>query len=118
MGASILIIEDEPDVITLLSRVLEPHGYQVIPALGGTNALQLLQQTTPSVILLDLAMPGVDGLELLEAIQTMPHLQSTKIVVVTARPQMAQDARSYDVEAIFFKPVRPTHLINTLRSLL
>ncbi|MBN2471832.1 MAG: response regulator [Anaerolineae bacterium] len=118
MKPSILIIEDEPEVITLLTRVLSPAGYEVIPALGGEKALDLLQQAVPAIILLDLAMPGIDGLQLLASIQAMPHLNSAKIVVITARPQMAQDAQQYAVAAIFFKPIRPNHLVNTIKSLL
>lgn len=118
MSASILIIEDEPEVITLFTRILAPTGYQIIPALGGAKALELLQQVAPTIILLDLAMPGVDGLELLASIQAMPHLADTRIVVITARPQMAEAARRYAVDAIVFKPIRPNHLINTIKSLL
>lgn len=118
MSNSILIIEDEPDVLKLLNRILAPHGYEIVEALGGAAALATLHETSPAIILLDLAMPGINGLELLDAIQEMPHLANSKILVLTARNQMANDARKYNVEAIFIKPIRPVQLLNVIKDLL
>lgn len=118
MTKTILIIEDEPEVLTLLHRMLAPRGYEVLEALGGSVAMSMLQQTSPAIILLDLAMPGINGLELLAAIQEMPHLKESKVLVLTARTQLIEDARQYDIEAVLVKPVRPVQLINTIKALL
>ncbi|NPV66149.1 MAG: response regulator [Anaerolineae bacterium] len=119
MSPAVLIIEDEPEVLTLLTRMLQREDCQIIPALGGENALQALQQYTPDIILLDLAMPGINGLDLLEAIQGMPHLSNTKVIVITARPMMVEEARQYNVVArIFLKPVRAIQLLHTVHELL
>ncbi|GAB4571701.1 MAG: response regulator [Anaerolineae bacterium] len=119
VSESILIIEDEPEVIQLLRVILEPRGFAVLDALGGEKALDILQQNTPAVILLDLAMPHVNGLDLLAAIETMPHLADTRIIVITARPQMAaQIEKNERIAAIFFKPVRPVQIIHFLESML
>jgi len=118
MRPVILIIEDEPEVLTLLTRMLQREECQIIPALGGENALQALRQHTPDIILLDLAMPGINGLDLLEAIRDMPHLRDAKVVVITARPMMAEEARQYNVARIFLKPVRAVQLVHTLHEIL
>lgn len=118
MSPAVLIIEDEPEVLTLLTRMFQRENCQIIPALGGENALQALQQHTPDIILLDLAMPGINGLDLLEAIQGMPHLSNAKVVVITARPMMAEEARQYNVARIFLKPVRAVQLLHTVHELL
>ncbi len=118
MNKLVLIIEDEPEVLVLLHRILAPRGFEITEALGGAMALELLTQTSPDIILLDLAMPGIDGLALLASIQTMAHLQNSKVVVVTARPQLALEARNYDVAAILYKPIRPLQLVNLLETLI
>ncbi len=118
MNPAVLIIEDEPEVLTLLTRILEREKCEIIPALGGENALQALRQHTPDVIFLDLAMPGINGLELLEAIRDMPHLRDSRVVIITARPMMAEEARRYNVARIFLKPVRAVQILHTLHELL
>ncbi|MFC1960484.1 response regulator [Chloroflexota bacterium] len=115
----VLIIEDEPDVLKMLSCVLRHQNVEITEALGGTQALVILENTTPDIILLDLAMPGINGLDILENIQQQPRLHNASIFVLTARPQMAQQVcQNYSVEKIFLKPIQPVALLQAIKPYL
>jgi CheY-like chemotaxis protein len=118
LSNSILVIEDEIDVLNLLTQILKTRQHHVIQALGGRQALDILARERPDLILLDLAMPGIDGLQILAAIREMAHLKDVRIVVVTARGQMARQASSYQVDDIFMKPVRPGQLLSAIERYL
>jgi CheY-like chemotaxis protein len=120
VSKSILIIEDEPEVLQLLTHILKPGQYDIAQALGGAQALAALQSTAPDLVILDLAMPGINGLDLLETIRQSPQLAHTKVVVVTARPTLAEKALEYKglVVQLFYKPVRPVQLLHAVRELL
>lgn len=80
MTDTILIVDDEPAILNTLADVLNDEGYQVVTANGGTSALDLLQRESPAVILLDIWMPGLDGLETLQRIKRL-HPQQTVVMM-------------------------------------
>jgi two-component system nitrogen regulation response regulator NtrX len=80
MTDTILIVDDEPAILNTLADVLNDEGYQVVTANGGTAALDLLQRESPAVILLDIWMPGLDGLETLQRIKRL-HPQQTVVMM-------------------------------------
>ncbi|MBN1963193.1 MAG: response regulator [Anaerolineae bacterium] len=118
MGSLILIVEDEPELSRLLSNIVQRQGYRVIEALSGRAALDVLERESPDCILLDLAMPGVTGLEVLRVLRGSPQHRHTRIVVVTARPQMVPEAELYGVDRVMIKPVGVHELIAAVEEML
>ncbi|MBU0705484.1 MAG: GAF domain-containing protein [Chloroflexi bacterium] len=89
----VLVVDDQPEDRNLLRRMLEAQeGYEVIEAGGGEEAIALIQQRPPHVIILDLMMPNVDGFTVLEAVKTDKNTRSIPIIVVTAK-ELTQDER-------------------------
>jgi two-component system nitrogen regulation response regulator NtrX len=80
MTDTIMIVDDEPAILNTLAGVLNDEGYQVVTANGGTAALELLQRESPAVILLDIWMPGLDGLDTLQRIKQL-HPQQTVVMM-------------------------------------
>src|SRR5436189_4215125 len=83
---SILLVEDDPRQLELLSLVLRHLPNPIYKAHGGAEALAMLEDETPAVIILDVAMPGISGLDVLHAVRTNPRLSETKVLIVTAVP--------------------------------
>ena len=82
---NILIVEDETDIVELIRYNLLREGYQVRTSTTGENALQLVQAEIPDLILLDLMLPGIDGLTICRQLKTSPEYRGIPIVMVTAK---------------------------------
>ena len=102
---SVLVVDDHPDTGEVLSRLLERRGYNAIAVLSGEEALARLSTDLPSVIVLDVAMPGMNGAELLREIRANPRLRDIPVVVFSAdfsldrmRELMALGAQEYLVK--------------------
>jgi len=80
----VLVADDESDVVSLLKLVLEAEGFQVVPALSGDETLKLIDVESPDLILLDLMMPGMSGLEVCRAIKSQPRTREVPVVVFSA----------------------------------
>jgi len=91
-GAQVLVVDDDPDVRTLLRRMLEAAGYRALEAENGRAALTRIAETTPDLILLDLMMPEMDGFEFLDELRRGGP-RGIPIVVVTAKDLTADDHR-------------------------
>jgi CheY-like chemotaxis protein len=87
-----LIVDDEPDALQLFGRVLASsgRGYRVLLARDGAEALAILSECRPDVILLDLVMPNMDGFQLIEAKSQDPALRDIPVVVISARDPAGQ----------------------------
>ena len=83
----ILCIEDEQEMLALMRLIFERHGYQVLSARTGPKGLEIIRRERPDVVLLDLALPGMDGWEVHRRIKADPELRDIPIIVVTARSQ-------------------------------
>ncbi len=110
----ILVVDDQPQILSLMREILEAQGYEVLTADNGLEALELYQRHRPSFTLTDISMPRMDGLELLRQIKAL----SAEAVVML---MTGDGAESYAVEALrggavnyFNKPVEIKELINTL----
>jgi len=115
LTASILIIDDEYEMRNLLSRILARKGYQVSQASSGIDALALLENTSPDVVLLDFAMPGINGVEVLRHIRQLPPPNQPKVIALTAHTDFILEARQYGLDASLLKPVPPDVLLETIR---
>ena len=116
----VLVIEDEADSALMISSALEYSGAQVWSAASGEEGLALLRQVSPNILLIDLALPGIDGWTFLE--KTRANITTAEIaaVVVSAylTPKVAQKALQAGFLACFQKPVDTTSLMRQLVALL
>jgi two-component system, cell cycle response regulator DivK len=90
----ILYVEDNVDNRTLVRRVLTAEGYTIIEAVNATQALEILKNTTPNLILMDINMPDIDGYTLTSQIKGMPGLGSIPIIALTANVMRGDRERS------------------------
>jgi CheY-like chemotaxis protein len=116
-AVSILVIDDDDDIRDTLAEVLEEIGYSVATASQGSEALELLQEVTPQVILLDLNMPVMSGAEFRAAQRRDPALREIPTIVMTAVDRMPDRMPGADFagEEILAKPFRLSDLLALLR---
>jgi two-component system alkaline phosphatase synthesis response regulator PhoP len=105
----ILLVDDHPDIVRLLQYSLRDAGHQVLTALGGERALELVRQERPEVVVLDVVMPDLDGYRVLNRIKTDPELRHTMVIMLTVKDQAEDVALGLDIGADFYlsKPFRP-----------
>lgn len=105
-GASILIVDDDPEIVSMLSTRLTARGYKVSSAGDGHRALELAKRERPDVVLLDVMMPGKSGWEVARALKQDPLTEPIKIVMVTAIGQQVNEITSpiYGADAYVDKP--------------
>jgi two-component system alkaline phosphatase synthesis response regulator PhoP len=117
---TILVIDDEEDIRELLSYNLKKEGYSVFMAENGEKGLHLMKEQKPDLILLDVMMPGMDGIEVCDAIRNSPGFQKTLICFLTARNEDYSQIAGLDAGADDYvaKPVKPKVLISRINALL
>jgi two-component system response regulator MprA len=113
----ILVVDDDPMVATTVQRVLRPEGYEVDVALGGAQALEQVRAQRPDLVVLDLMMPGIDGLEVCRQLRANGPLP---ILMLTARSGTADRVRGLDTGAddYLVKPFAYAELLARVRALL
>ncbi len=115
---SILVVEDDNDWRELLELVFTHEGFHVRAAAEGTEALRLLSEESPDIIVLDLMLPWVNGIEVLARVRQQPHLAAMPVVVTTATATSAFDLRSFAPVHVMHKPVDVPSLLAVTRKLL
>jgi DNA-binding response OmpR family regulator len=117
---TVLIADDEPTIVELVRLTLEDNRIRVIAAHDGATALDLASQFTPDLILLDVAMPELDGLEVCRRLRRDPGSSRTTIVMLTAAAQSDDIARGLDAGANEYltKPFSPLRLLSLLEDLM
>lgn len=115
----VLIVDDESDILDLLEYNLEKEGYEVIKALDGEEALRKARVEKPEIILLDIMMPKLDGIEACRKIREMKGLENTYIVFLTARAEEYSELAGFEAGADDYisKPIRPRVLMSRLKAL-
>lgn len=116
----ILVVEDEPDGQEVVSRMLSLANVQVQVAGDAEEALQLLNENDYSAAIIDLALPGMDGFQLLQAIRREPRLTSIRCVAITAfhTPELKHHAIQVGFDAYFAKPLDRTRFLGALDSVI
>src|SRR5579859_5749317 len=111
---TVLIADDEPSVRMLVQATIETDGYNVIEATDGNEAWSLIQQHRPSLVLLDVRMPGRTGLDILRAIKSESNLTATKVILLTASAQDSDIKAGIVAGADFYltKPFSPRELLS------
>lgn len=118
----ILLVEDEPDSARTYRDLLESEGYEVRVAETGERALEMIRDEHPSLVLLDLLLPDMHGLEVARALATRNGDGTIPIVVVTCLNQYAEDdpeiLRLPAIKRFLYKPCRPKTLLAGIRDVL
>lgn len=119
-GTKILIVDDEPDVLEFLSYNLRKEGFQPLVAQSGKEALEILRKDPIELVILDLMMPEMDGMETCAEIRKLPLAREAMIVFLTARGEDYTQIAAFEAGADDFvaKPVKPRVLISRIRALL
>jgi two-component system, OmpR family, alkaline phosphatase synthesis response regulator PhoP len=116
---SVLVVDDEPQVVWMLQFSLEAEGFQTFAARDGRTALDELRQHRPQLMLLDIMMPVMDGWSLLQEIRDLPQGERPRVVVVSARASLRDRAKAAELgaEAFVAKPFNVDDLLGVLNRL-
>lgn len=116
----VLLVDDEPAIRNLLNTVLSRAGYRVREASNASQALDLLGEDLPDIIISDLMMPGLDGIELCSEVRSNPRTRGVPFVLLTAvsDPERHQQALRSGVNQVLVKPVMPRTLSQAVQVML
>jgi two-component system alkaline phosphatase synthesis response regulator PhoP len=116
----ILLVDDEADILEFLSYNLKQNGFQVFTAKNGREGLEKAKEIIPHLIILDVMMPEMDGIETCGEIRQIEHLQNTLVVFLTARAEDYSQIAGFDAGADDYiaKPIRPKLFIRKVNSIL
>ncbi len=116
---AIVVADDEEDIRTLLRDLLTPHGYRILEARTGWELLETVQVERPSLIILDLRMPGIDGLRAAEEIRKCPHVRDVPVVVLSAAAE-AHTPRLHElgIRRILSKPFACVDVLEAVQAAL
>lgn len=118
-GWKALVVEDEADAGFLVAELLEHHGMSVRVARDGQEALDFLKADQPHLVIMDLAMPGLNGWDTLAAIRANPSIASIPVIAMTAyhSASVAQDALDAGFNGYFAKPLDSRTFVDQLRKI-
>ncbi len=116
----ILVIDDEPNIVQTLQDRLEMNEYRVSTAHNGRDGLDKFEQEKPDVILLDVIMPVMDGLDMLETLRKRPDGQDVSVIMLTARSQTQDIARANacGIDDYIVKPFDLSELLEKIESVI
>jgi len=115
----ILIADDEPDILEILQFNLEAEGYEVSTAKNGVQAIEKAKAIIPDLIILDIMMPGKNGIEVCHYLRTLPAFKNTLIIFLTAMSDDSTEVKGLESGADDYltKPIRPKVLISKVNAL-
>lgn len=116
----ILLVDDEPDILEILKYNLSSQGYQVYTAKNGAEGVEKAKKKNPHLIILDVMMPEMDGIEACEIIRNTKGLENTIITFLTARGEDYSQVAGFDAGADDYitKPIKPKVLLSKIKALL
>ena len=116
----ILLVDDEPDILEIVGYNLTQEGYQIFTAKNGKEAVQLAKKHLPQLIIMDVMMPEMDGMEACENIRKIPELANIIITFLTARSEDYSQVAGFDAGADDYitKPIKPKLLVSKVKALL
>lgn len=117
---TILLVDDEPDILEILSYNLSSEGYEIITAKNGVEGVSKAKKKQPDLIILDVMMPEMDGIEACEIMRKTPGLENTVITFLTARGEDYSQVAGFDAGADDYitKPIKPKVLVSKVNALL
>ncbi|MFT7121300.1 MAG: two-component system alkaline phosphatase synthesis response regulator PhoP [Neolewinella sp.] len=118
--AKILLVDDEPDILEILEYTLKKEGYEVATASNGEEGLQRAEEFKPDLIILDIMMPIMDGVEVCRQLRAKPEFKNTIITFLTAREEDYSQIAALDTggDDYITKPIRPRVLMSRVKALL
>jgi len=116
----VLVADDDEDILLLVTTRLRRDGFDIISARSGDEALALVRERLPALAVLDIGMPGLDGVQVLEQIRADDDLRAMLVVLLTAKAQESDVRRGFDAgaDAYVKKPFSPADLSARVRELL
>jgi two-component system alkaline phosphatase synthesis response regulator PhoP len=116
----LLLVDDEPDILEILSYNLSQEGYQIFTATNGLEALEKAKEIKPHLIILDVMMPEMDGIEACNELRKIPQLNNTIITFLTARSEDYSQLAGFEAGADDYmsKPIKPKVLVSKIKALL
>ncbi|HPH84745.1 MAG TPA: response regulator transcription factor [Ferruginibacter sp.] len=118
-GKKILIADDEPDILEIIQYNLQAEGYEVITAKNGDEALEKAKKNLPDLVMLDIMMPGKNGIEVCKLLRLNPDFQKTLIVFLTALSDEGTEIKGLETGADDYltKPISPKVLVSKVHAL-
>ena len=115
--SKVLVVDDDPEIVTFLSTLLELEGIESSVATSAAAALEQLEQGAPDLVLLDIAMPDRDGIDLCKELKSDPRTAEVPVFVVSARPgkDVVERALAAGAEEFIRKPFENAELISRIR---
>jgi DNA-binding response OmpR family regulator len=115
-----LVVDDDPDIVSLVAHKLEQAGFEVRQATNGEEALASVADAIPDVVLLDIMMPGISGLEALERWRAAASTARLPVLLLTAKSQEADVERGFELGAddYVIKPFSPNELVRRVNAVL
>jgi len=116
----ILIVDDEPDILELVEYNLKKEGYQVYVASNGKEGISVARKVHPDLIILDIMMPVMDGIEACRLMRSIPEFKNTFMVFLTARSEEYSEIAGFNVGADDYiaKPIKPRALVSRINAIL
>lgn len=120
MNSTILVVDDELDILEFVGYNLRKEGYIVLTANNGLTAIEIAEEKTPDLVILDVMMPDMDGIETCERMRAIPKLTNTIITFLTARSEDYSQIAGLEAGADDYitKPIRPKVLLSRVKALL
>ena len=120
LPVKVLLVDDEPDLLDLLQYNLEQEGFETVLARDGAEALEKARAETPALIVLDIMMPEMDGMEVCRRLRRDAHLRTVPILMLTARTEEEEQVEGLDVGADIYlgKPVSVPVFLSQVKALL
>jgi two-component system alkaline phosphatase synthesis response regulator PhoP len=119
-STKILLVDDDPDILELLEYNLAKENYVLAKAVNGQQALELAKTFKPNLVILDVMMPILDGIETARQMKLMPELKSTIILFLTARGEEYTEIAAFEAGGTDYvvKPIKPRALVSRIKSML
>jgi DNA-binding response OmpR family regulator len=111
----ILLIDDEERIVNFLALKLKVSGYEVVCARNGEKGLEIARDSAPDLVLLDIIMPGIDGLEVLRRLRKFSDMP---VIVLSAKEHIAEEVLALGANSYMSKPFNPDDLIAKIKLLL
>jgi DNA-binding response OmpR family regulator len=111
----ILLIDDEERIVNFLALKLKVSGYEVVCASDGEKGLELARTTDPDIMLLDIIMPGIDGLEVLRRLRKFSNMP---VIVLSAKERIYEEVMALGANAFMSKPFNPDDLVAKIKTIL
>ncbi|MBP6623754.1 MAG: response regulator [Chitinophagaceae bacterium] len=115
----ILVVDDDPYILMSLEFLMKKNGYNVLVARNGTEAMQIVKEFIPDIVLLDIMMPDVNGYEICKYIKSTKKLAHSKVVFLSAKSSEADIKKGYDLGASLYisKPFSTRNIVSQLKEL-